>query len=103
MIVASKIHQWILKLVGKSLSSKRIFAYSPIISPGIFIDYTGKSNNLTVEKPQQTLPNQGEYHQEGIRHLPPDVVPKRVMCLPKVHNLGVLGMKQIRVEGRCPG
>lgn len=51
--VASKSYLWKLKLVGKSLRRKRIFAFSRISSSNVFVNYRGENGNLTVEKPDK--------------------------------------------------
>lgn len=49
IIVAYKIHQWILKLVGKSLRPK-IFMCLQSLSSKILINSKRKTSNFTVEK-----------------------------------------------------
>ena len=51
IIAVGKIHEWILKAIGKSLTRKRIFSRSQITLPRYLSVAKGKNSNFTVEKP----------------------------------------------------
>lgn len=57
IIVADKIHQWLLKSVGESFRRNMIFVVLRI-SPKIFINNKGKDKNFSLEKPSRHRLNQ---------------------------------------------